>query len=184
MTVTSRKTSSRNKAVVDLATVYFVEDSSAEIALLKATFKLKNIHLNASYFRTGEELLEHLSCELRDSASQDELSVRGIPDLIVMDLNLPTMSGLELLRAIKSSSAIAHIPVVILSGICDSEDARQAAKEGALHYFTKPLNITVLKEITSLAAQLQFEAQGEAFYLRKGVTSRTRTMDIPEEDFL
>ena len=183
MTAISRKTSSQTKAVFDLAKVYFVEDSPAEIALLKATFKLKNIHLNARYFRNGEELVEQLSCDGRHGRSQDGFSTSEMPDLIIIDLNLPTMPGLELLHLIKSAPATAKIPVVMISGASDAEDAKKALGEGSLQYCTKPLDIDGLKEIAALAINLQFEVRGDASYLCRNMANRTQDNALPGECF-
>jgi len=63
------------------------------------------------------------------------------PDLILLDLNMPRMGGLECLAAIKRDQALRDIPVVILSTSCDKGDIAAAANFGAADFITKPLDI-------------------------------------------
>ena len=66
-------------------------------------------------------------------------------DLILVDLEMPVMSGFELVRFIKSHIYYKKIPVVVLSGNEFSEDKIKAFRAGADDYLTKPFNPTVLK---------------------------------------
>lgn len=61
------------------------------------------------------------------------------PDVILLDLNLPGMSGLEVLRKIKTTDG--KVPVIILTGYVSTESAIEAMKEGAFDYITKPFTI-------------------------------------------
>jgi len=60
-------------------------------------------------------------------------------DLVMLDVNLPTMSGLEVLKEIKSVKD--KLPVIVISGFVSTDDAIEAMKEGAYEYLTKPLEI-------------------------------------------
>jgi CheY-like chemotaxis protein len=63
-----------------------------------------------------------------------------LPDLVLLDMNMPRMSGLDACAAIKGDSATAHIPVVFLSGeeASDTREANEAA--GAIGFITKPFD--------------------------------------------
>lgn len=67
------------------------------------------------------------------------------PDIIVTDITMPQMDGLELCRQVKTFPATSHIPVVILSGKHDKQSIIHALESGASDYVLKPADITVLK---------------------------------------
>ena len=60
----------------------------------------------------------------------------NIPDLILLDMMLPKVSGLDVLRALKGDVLVKHIPVIVLSGLGQANEAR-LLKEGAAAFFTK-----------------------------------------------
>jgi two-component system nitrogen regulation response regulator NtrX len=90
-------------------------------------------------------------------------------DLVVLDLMLPKMSGLQWLERLKRDGLYRHIPVIVISGHASSEEAAQAIKLGAVDFFEKPLNrervlLSVVKalenaglvrQLASLSAQLE-----------------------------
>ena len=60
----------------------------------------------------------------------------SIPDLILLDMMLPKLSGLDVLRALKSDALAKHIPVIVLSGLGQANEAR-LLQDGAAAFFTK-----------------------------------------------
>ena len=64
---------------------------------------------------------------------------RTRPDLILLDVNLPNMSGLELLKQIKEE--VGDIPIIIVSGYVSTGNAIDAMKDGAFEYLTKPFRL-------------------------------------------
>lgn len=89
-------------------------------------------------------------------------------DLVVLDLMLPKMSGLQWLERLKQDGLYRHIPVIVISGHASSEEAAQAIKLGAVDFFEKPLNrervllsvgkalenAGLMRQLASLSAQL------------------------------
>ncbi len=72
-------------------------------------------------------------------------------DLILLDINMPKMNGLEFLREVKRNAALADIPVVVVTTEGKEEDAQQALKAGAAAYVRKPFKAEqVLKVISEL----------------------------------
>jgi PAS domain S-box-containing protein len=63
------------------------------------------------------------------------------PDLILLDMHLPDISGLELLRHLKRDEALAEVPVIVVSADATPERRREALLAGALHYVTKPVDV-------------------------------------------
>lgn len=66
--------------------------------------------------------------------------VKELPDLLVIDLGLPDMNGIELIERIKRSNFLKHIPIIVLSGANKSETRIDALKAGADYYMLKPFN--------------------------------------------
>jgi PAS domain S-box-containing protein len=67
---------------------------------------------------------------------------RDPPDLILLDMQLPDISGPELLRHLKNDDDLAKIPVIVVSADATPDHVRSALTTGALHYLTKPLDVT------------------------------------------
>ncbi len=78
------------------------------------------------------------SCETAQSASEGlEKAMQTPPDLILLDLMMPRMSGFGFLRELKRHKELAHIPVVVLTGLGDDEVAKESMDLGAVGYLTK-----------------------------------------------
>jgi phosphoserine phosphatase RsbU/P len=73
-----------------------------------------------------------------------ELVKQHRPDIVVSDIEMPVMTGYELCKAIKSDSALHHIPVILLSTLSDAEDIIRGLDAGADGYVTKPYEINYL----------------------------------------
>lgn len=70
-----------------------------------------------------------------------------LPCLIVLDLNIPKLTGVDILKMLKSHELLNSIPVIILSSSSSPMDMEMAKKEGAVEYFTKPTSFVGFKEI-------------------------------------
>lgn len=68
----------------------------------------------------------------------DVLRQRPLPDIVVLDLMLPDISGMEFLRQMREKTIFDKLPVVILSALADPERIREGLKSGADRYLTKP----------------------------------------------
>ena len=96
-------------------------------------------------------------------ASPEKVLKRALhwrPDLILLDLGLPKMSGFGLLREIKKNSTLHDIPVVILSGISDEEVVREGMELGAAGYLNKTCGA---RQILSTVSQSMFERVKRSF---------------------
>lgn len=67
-----------------------------------------------------------------------------VPDLILLDWEMPGMTGLEVCRALKASPLTAAVPIIFLTGHCDVDDEMEVFKAGAVDYIRKPLNAPVV----------------------------------------
>lgn len=75
-----------------------------------------------------------------------EKAEKEIPDLILLDVVMPRMDGLQTLAKLKSSSRTSHIPVIMLSGVGEKEALNRARASGAADFIDKPFNGDMLME--------------------------------------
>ncbi|MBN1866600.1 response regulator [Candidatus Sumerlaeota bacterium] len=113
-----------------------VDDESDVLLVIKAG--LENEGFQVQTASNGADALE---------LARDEL-----PDLIVLDVMMPKMNGFEVLRELKNSEETALIPVVMLTGLSDSQKIRQAILSGTDYYVVKPFDFDdlVMKIRTAL----------------------------------
>ena len=81
-----------------------------------------------------------------DGLEAIEMASRGRPDLILMDLNLPTLDGWEATRRIKADASLRHMPVIALTANAMVEDRQRAFKAGCDDFETKPVDLERLLE--------------------------------------
>lgn len=102
-----------------------------------------------------EEIKQYIASELASQYKVETCSngkealdmiFKNPPDLILSDIMMPEMDGLELTRTVKQNINLNHIPVVLLTALSHDEDNISAITAGADSYFTKPFNIEVVKE--------------------------------------
>jgi len=106
--------------------VHYVEDNETNIEVMRGVF-----------VQRPQIKLETTSLGLDGLAAIR----RTKPDLVLLDMQLPDISGLELLRHLKQDDLIASIPVVVVSADATASHVQQALTSGALQYVTKPLDV-------------------------------------------
>ncbi len=109
-----------------------IEDDSGHSVLLKRAFKRCGVVDNLSHIGDGEEALRYLGGE-------GEYAGRPLPDVILLDLNLPKVNGLDVLRAVKEDVGLKSIPVVVLTTSSNDHDRDTAYDLGANSFLTKPV---------------------------------------------
>lgn len=88
----------------------------------------------------------HEIIQASNGAEAVELAPKIMPDLIMMDVRMPRMTGYEACRAIKQMDEVKHIPVVFLSAKGQDDEVTDAMEAGAMDYITKPFSPTELSE--------------------------------------
>ena len=83
--------------------------------------------------------------EAPDGREGLHLAVERMPDLVLTDILMPVMDGIELCRRLKADLATSHIPVVMLTARGAEEHELQGLESGADDYITKPFSVAVLK---------------------------------------
>ncbi len=108
-------------------TILLVEDNHDHLRLTRRVLERSGLTADITIARDGKEALTLL-------ASMKEAKV---PDLVLLDLNMPKMSGREVLRAMKADASLAAVPVVVISSSSRDEDASLADALGAVGFISK-----------------------------------------------
>ena len=88
-----------------------------------------------------------------------ELARASQPDVILMDINLPGISGIEALKILREDPATAHIPIVALSANAMPRDIEKGLEAGFFRYLTKPIKVNEFMDTLDVA--LEFADDGE-----------------------
>lgn len=116
-------------------TILLIEDSDDDALIVQRAFAQLGLGHELVREPTGEAAVERLK------------SRQGRPHLALLDLNLPGLSGLEVLRWIRASEAYRRLPVIILSASGRDADVTAAYEAGANHYLVKPLEFEVFVDL-------------------------------------
>lgn len=114
--------------------VLLVEDSRADARLIVEVFKEEQINVDVDIVRDGEEAMAYLF-------RLGQYESAPVPQLIILDLNMPKKDGREVLAEIKSDTVLSTIPVVILTTSQSEEDIQRSYKLHASCFVTKPLEL-------------------------------------------
>jgi CheY-like chemotaxis protein len=90
------------------------------------------------------------------------------PQVILMDINLPGMSGIEALKILREDPATAHIPVVALSANAMPRDIEKGMQAGFFRYLTKPIKIAEFMQTLDLALEFSEHSAGSLWLSSKG----------------
>ena len=124
-------------------TILLVEDNPRDVRLTQRAFAQAAMPHDLRVVRDGDEALAYLHRE--EQYKEPQLSPR--PDLILLDLNLPRMSGHELLEFLKQDQRFRQIPIIVLTTSGRADDVRLAYEAGANAYLLKPVEFARFTEI-------------------------------------
>lgn len=129
--------------------ILIVEDNPDDGLLTLRALKKLN-HKNITLADTGSKALQHLY------GSTDGETMPGkeeIPDLILMDLNLPVIDGFTLLKKIRSSKSTEKVPVIILTSSGEESDIKKSYELGANSYIRKPVDFIEFQKAALLISE-------------------------------
>jgi CheY-like chemotaxis protein len=128
---------------------------ATSVALLDGLRTLLYVEDNPANLKLVERLLSRRS-DLRLLSATDgnrgvELARAYLPDLILMDINLPGISGIEALKILRDDKKTSHIPVVALSANAMPRDIQKGMEAGFFRYLTKPIKVSEFMEVLNEA---------------------------------
>jgi two-component system response regulator len=110
--------------------IVLVEDNIEDVAFTMRVLKHNKLTKDLIIATTGQEAMQALQ----------SIGKRDPPNLILLDLNLPDISGIDLLTLIKKDKDLSDIPVVILTGSNEDQDIQKSYDLGASSYLVKPIS--------------------------------------------
>ncbi len=116
--------------------ILLVEDNPDDVALTKRAFKKNNIMNTVVVAKDGAEAIDYLFCEGEYSGRD----IEDTPQIILLDLKLPKINGLEVLKRIREDDRTKLLPVVILTSSNEQQDLMDGYSLGANSYIRKPVD--------------------------------------------
>jgi CheY-like chemotaxis protein len=120
--------------------ILLVEDNEGDILLTLEAFSELNVRTSINVVRDGADALAFLRKEGKYAACE-------VPRLILLDINMPGMNGIELLEHIKSDELLKRIPVLMLTTSSSSADIRACYDRSANCFITKPIDFGKFLEV-------------------------------------
>ena len=133
-----------DKEVVD---ILIVEDDPRDAELTLRALRKNNLANHVYVAEDGEEALDFFFCRGKFAGR----SLNSPPKVVLLDLKLPKIDGLEILKIIKKDNRTMHIPVVIVTSSKEERDIKKAYELGANSYVVKPVDFdTFVNAMSSL----------------------------------
>ena len=129
----------------DEALIVLAEDNPADVFIIRMALSDASLGWKLRVISDGEQALGFLA--------DVEKGVEPVPDLLLLDLNLPKYSGMTVLEKIRASSKCSSLKVIVITSSNSSADRAEAARLNATHYFLKPNDVSEFLKISSLVRE-------------------------------
>jgi len=116
--------------------IVLVEDDPQDVELTLRAFRNENVNNPIQVLRDGEEALDYLFRR----GNYSHRTLEQSPALVLLDLKLPKVDGLQVIRQVKSSADCASIPLVVLTSSGEPRDVIECYRLGANSYIQKPVD--------------------------------------------
>jgi two-component system, chemotaxis family, response regulator Rcp1 len=133
--------------------ILLVEDNPADVKITQRALRESDAPVELIVVRDGQEAVEYL---LRQGQNADNPDWR-IPDLILLDLNLPRLTGVQVLERIRATPALRATPVVVLTTSRRHEDIAQVYAAGANTYIEKPQDFNRFVQVLQIIQRYWLE---------------------------
>ncbi|MHB1955454.1 MAG: response regulator [Sulfobacillus sp.] len=127
--------------------ILLVEDNPEDAELTLRALRKNNFLNNVFWVKDGQEALDFVACE----GSYVGRSIHNYPKLILLDIKLPKVDGIEVLRAVKGNERTRTIPIVILTSSNEERDLFESYKLGVNSYIVKPVDFEKFVETVANA---------------------------------
>lgn len=132
-------------------TVLHVDDDPNDTTLLQVACAKADVNFEVHNVGDGDQMLEYL----KGTGKYADRTRYRMPGLVLLDLKMPRVEGLEVLKWIRNHATLKHLPVIVLSGSELQEDIRQAYAIGANSYLVKPPSFnSLISLVREIGAQL------------------------------
>lgn len=127
--------------------ILLVDDSQEDVELTLHALRSENLASSVFVAHDGEEALEFLFC----TGPYAERSFDRPPKLVLMDLKLPKLDGMQVLKQLKEDERTKKIPVVLMTSSKEERDRMAGYELGANSYLQKPVNFDEFRKMVKLA---------------------------------
>jgi two-component system, chemotaxis family, response regulator Rcp1 len=132
------------------AVVLLAEDNDNDVELTRLSFRRSKVDCDLHVVDDGVACMEFLR-------RQGEHADKPFPDLLLLDLNMPRMSGSEVMAEIARDPALSHLPVVILTTSNDDAEVLKLYRLRCSSYIVKPLDFLQFQQCVSTVTDYWFE---------------------------
>jgi CheY-like chemotaxis protein len=132
--------------MVEIRTILLAEDNPKDVELTLEALGDHNLANNVIVMRDGVETMDYLHCEGKYKQRKP-----GNPAVLLLDIKMPRMDGIEVLKAIRSDKKLHTLPVVMLTSSREEQDVIKSYELGVNAYVVKPVNF---KEFIEAVKQL------------------------------
>ncbi|HKH63031.1 MAG TPA: response regulator [Flavitalea sp.] len=122
--------------------IFLIEDDADDIELLEVSLKDNKIEYSMDVVMEGDKVQDYI------------MNCKKLPNIIVMDFNLPRVHGREIIKQIKSNQEFRNIPLLVLTTSTAREDIEYSYKMGADSFITKPTTIQGFNATVGTIVQL------------------------------
>lgn len=123
--------------------VLYIEDNIADIKLFEEAISFNELAIDLEYVTDGQEMINYFEAAKKEH-------YRDLPDLIISDLNLPKISGQQVISVIKQDDVFKKIPIIVFTTSKLKSDIEKCYQYGANAYLTKPVDIDKIFELVAL----------------------------------
>jgi CheY-like chemotaxis protein len=122
--------------------IFLIEDDADDIELLEVSLKDNKVEYSMDVVMEGDKVQDYI------------VNCKKLPNIIVMDFNLPRVHGREIIKQIKSNQEFRNIPLLVLTTSTAREDIEYSYKMGADSFITKPTTIQGFNATVGTIVQL------------------------------
>ncbi|MBA4147526.1 MAG: response regulator [Verrucomicrobia bacterium] len=146
-------------------TIFLAEDEGNDVFLMQRAIRKMNAPINLQRVKDGEEAIEYLSGRYKYA----DRELYPLPNLILLDINMPRKTGFDVLEWLKQQVTLNHIPVIMLTSSKVKTDKDRALVLGASAYLVKPLSFDQLKQLFTcteqfLATHISWQSQNNQLH--------------------
>jgi DNA-binding response OmpR family regulator len=134
----------------ELLQLLLVEDSPADVFLVREAMREEGLDFEMEVAEDGETAIEWLNRPLTPD--------RPGPNLLVLDLNVPRLNGVQVLAWLRESHRDPEIPVIVISSSDSPHDRKRAFELGATEYFRKPSSLAEFMRLGTLIRRIHAES--------------------------
>jgi CheY-like chemotaxis protein len=112
--------------------IVITDDDAGDRFLIRTAFEEAGININVTEYQNGEELIDYLNGGCKSDS----------PCLVLLDLNMPKKTGIEVLEYVSTNPDICKVPIVVFTTSTDAHDIAKCKELGAIDFISKPDDYT------------------------------------------